>query len=138
MDSRTQAEFQFEEWYDSKALNTHLGEKEELPTTKRRKTDTGDAIPLAYRPRVTDIDSCSSDEHSDPEEFILVHRPTKPSVPGNSYPIDNTPSSPEALSGPYSELDKDSLFYGSDDEQWATWDNRPQPVLSDEEEWSLL
>lgn len=137
MDSRTQAEFQFEEWYDSETLNAHIGTKEDSPSTKRRKTDAGDAIPLVYRSRPTDTNTSSSEENSDLEEFVLVHRPCITSTLEETRATDDTPSSLEVLSGPYLEVDSDSVSDSSDDEQWTPWDDTPKQGRSDDE-WSLL
>lgn len=137
MDNRTQAEFQFEEWYDAEGLNAHLAGRDEAPTTKRRKTEAGDATALVHRPKVAAMDAYSTDGHSDPEEFIMVHRPRKPSSSEEPCSTGETPASPEVLSGPYSDLDKDSVLDSSDDEQWNTWDHPPEHDSNDEE-WSLL
>lgn len=138
MDNRTQSEFQFEEWYDPDAVKNPLEHKDEVPTTKRRKTITGHAIPLVHRLREPEPDLSVGDEFSNREDFVLVHctKPKKPTMDG-TYTVVITPSSSEMVASPSLESDKDSTFGSSDDEEWSPVDTPGDGTASDDG-WALL
>jgi hypothetical protein len=101
VDLRTQAEFQFEEWYDAEVQlfkadsGSESEDHAEERTTKRRKIVSRNGPALVHRPkRMKKVETSENEDASEEDGFTLVHRPKAKSTLTNDL---TDLSSPELI-----------------------------------------